>query len=142
MKFKLSIIALIIFSTFFSVAAKSVEKDIHDLTVKILDLSKSNKFKEASTLFAYKGIDKKRVNNDHFNYSNKDEKLKVKRICRKIKSLEMISKSYEVGKVQTIKNKKSTNYVVKIKYKSSTQTIVINFVFIKINGKYLLSDID
>jgi len=142
MKLKYSIFVLFLFSATFFATTKSVEKDIREVTVKILNLSKSNKFKEASTLFAYHGLDKKRENKEHYNYNNKEEKLKVKRICRKIKSLEMISKTYEIGKIKTIKNKNLTSFLVKIKFKSSTQTIVINFVFIQINGQYLLSDID
>ena len=140
---KISVMALILFSvSVFAQQNSNIEKDVHIAANKILTLCKMNKFSDAAVYIAYHGTDKKRENKDHYNPNIREEKSKINRICRKIRSLEVISKSYEIGKVKIIKGPSSLNYSVKIKFRSSDQTIGIKFIFVKVKGNYLLSDID
>jgi len=142
MKNKISVTAFILFSVSIFAQQNNTEKDIHIVANKILTLCKMNKFTDAAVYIAYHGSDKKRENKDHYNPNVREEKSKISRICRKIRSLEIISNSSELGEVKIIKGPSSLNYSLKIKFRSSDQTIGIKFIFVKVKENYLLSDID
>lgn len=141
-KSKYIAVVLLMFSVSVFAEQKSIEQDVKNAATKILSLCKANNFTKAAELIAYHGNDKKREGIDHFNPAVREEKLKVNRICRKIKSLELLSSSFEFEKVKTVKTKSAEHYSMKIKFKSGTQTIGIKFMFVSVKGKYLLTDID
>ncbi len=138
---KIILITFLLFSIPLFAAQNDLGKEIHNVTTKILNLCKANKFSEAAVYISYHGIDKKRERKDHYNFTVRSEKLKVKRICRKIRSLQLLSDSFKLGNVKTVK-KNSLSYSVNVEFKSSDQTIDIKFVYVKVKGHYLLSDID
>ena len=135
-------VVLMMFSVSIFAKQKKIETDVKDMAANILSFCKTNNFAKAAEFIAYHGNDKKRDNTDHYNYTVREEKLKVNRICRKIKSLQLLSSSFEFEKVEIVKVKSVKHYSMKIKFKSGKQTIGIKFLFVNVKGKYLLSDID
>ena len=135
-------VILMMFSVSIFAKQKKFETDVKNMATNILSFCKTNNFAKAAEFIAYHGNDKKRDNKDHYNYTVREEKLKVNRICRKIKSLELLSSSFEFEKIEIVKVKSVKHYSMKIKFKSGNQTIGIKFLFVNVKGKYLLSDID
>ena len=109
---------------------------------KLFEVVKKHQYEKAAEMILYKGNNEKRNLKASFNYKNSAEKKQVDRICRRISKYLKISDSYEIhsGENSVInKHKKNT---VTVSFKSGAQILNIDFVFVKLNGKFLLSEIE
>jgi len=137
MRTKISIFVL--FSLLLTVSTYSQstinKAEVKTTLTKLFDLSKSKNYKEASSLLAYDGKNKSKINKTAFNFADKKEKKAVKRKCKKIKAYLDLSDSYEYDGFASNGN----NGTIKVNFKSGDQELKISFTFVKVDGKVLLS---
>ncbi len=108
---------------------------------KIFENVKSRKYNNVAALLVYQGKDASKDLKTSYDYSVPAEKKEVDRICKRIRKYLFISDSYEIS--PTVKFNKNTNrYSVKVKFISGSQAIEVTFFFVKLNGKFLLADIE
>ncbi len=125
-----------------SVDVSAQDDAIRSSIDKIFKLCKDKQFEPAAKMIAYSGSDAERNYKSVYDYSNKSEKSKVDRNCKKIKAFLDISDSYEVGKAAANEKMGPDFYTVKVSFKSGSQTLNTNFSFVKINGSFALAEIE
>lgn len=129
---------LILTLTFSNAFAQTTD----DALKKLFDLSKAKNYKEAAALIAYDGKEAARKLKDTYKADDKKELNKVKRVCKKIKALLDISDSYKLGNVTTKKDQDVEWTIHQVEFKSGKQTLKTDFAFVKLNGNFVLGDID
>ncbi len=107
---------------------------------KIFELSKKGDYKTAADYFVNTSSDPAKKYNVTYNFTNRKEKSKVKRNCKKIKAYLDLSDSFEYAGFQKKKIDGIERYIVNVKFKSGNQALNISFNFIKLNGKFVLAD--
>lgn len=140
-KVVLPILVFLLFSVM-NVEVAAQDDAIRASIDKIFKLCKDKQFEPASKMIAYSGSDAERNYKSVYNYSNKSEKSKVDRTCKKIKAFLDISDSYEVGSASSDSKMGPDFYTVKVSFKSGSQTLNTNFSFVKIGGSYALAEIE
>ena len=139
------ILALVIISSFPSLKLAQEKNDLDSLKsvlVKLFELSKSKNYASGSFIIVYDGEDLTRRGKESFNYSNPKEKNQVERTCKKIKAFLDLSDSYEFGVMRKVKKNESESFVLPVIFKSGGITLNTSFSFLKIEGKFLLAEIE
>ncbi len=108
----------------------------------IFEISKNKKYETAAGLLAYDGSDEDRKFRDTFKPAEKSELKVVKRKLKKIKALIDISDNYTFGEAIKTNKEGVEWYIQPVTFNSGTQKLITNFEFVKINGKFVLADID
>ena len=122
--------------------AQSEKEAVQNRIKEIFKVCESKDYSLAAEMFVYSGDDVKRAWKSAFDAKDKNELNKVKRICRKIGGFRKISGSYSFGKFFTKNESEGKWYVQEVIFKSGSQSLTAKFAFLKINGKFLLGDID
>ncbi|MFH1197056.1 MAG: hypothetical protein V1720_15270 [bacterium] len=118
------------------------EEAIKSQLVKLFDASKAKNYSAAAELIVYRGTDKTREWKDTFKISNETELEAVKRICKKIKALLDLSSGYELKRMTTETESEGEWFIQEVVFKSGTQNLTTIFAFLKVNGNFVLGDID
>ena len=139
----LGLILLIVISSGSKIIlAQEVETSVKSTLSNLLEYSKSKAYEKASSLIAYDGDDKTRIQKDTFNAANKDELGQVKRVCKKIAALLDLSSKHVFGKFETKKDGITEIYSIEVNFISGDQKLVTAFSFIKTEKGYLLSNVN
>jgi len=138
MKKRNSVLLILILSIFFTnsfLIAQVSEAEAKETIKSLFDSCKKNDFRASSNLLVYFGNDNSRVDKDFFNSNNPDELKEVKRICKKVNAILLISDSYSFGKFRDriINGKKYQS--LDVIFLSGKQKVKEKVLFTKINGK-------
>ena len=76
-----------------------------------------------------------------YNYEDKHEAMKVKRVSKKIRAFINLSDSYEFGKYTKSETGNGFQYSTEVKFISGEQQIVSEFLFIPVGPSLLLEKI-
>lgn len=154
MQFKYSILFLFILLLSYSIKAENndsakVAKTFTELIsiCKNVDFTDPKSFElgyfyKAAPYVVYRGEDKKRAWKDVANYSNPDEKKGVDYICEKVNQTVNQDNNYKILKYHTETESEGTWYVLIVSYIRKGVAKESAFAFLKINGQFLLGDID
>ena len=105
---------------------------------KIVEAGHSNKL---ARYIAYRGDDKDRKWKDHCNYDTSEEKHQVQNIHQRIVDRYLPYK-YEFVKFFTEKESEGEWLIWEMKFETDKGPKKVFFAFLKVEGKYLLGDID
>ncbi|MBI9072037.1 MAG: hypothetical protein JEY94_10580 [Melioribacteraceae bacterium] len=138
---KYTFLAVFIFSISVSAQTENEKKELNTATNSLFDICNKEDISEAAKLIAYNGLDKDRKYKSFYNINNRKEKSAVNRTVQKIKAMLKISDKYEIVKYSTDKLTPAI-IDVKITFKSGNQEISSVFKFLKLDGRFVLAEIE
>lgn len=110
------------------------EEEVKSALTKIFDLSKEQNYAEAAKLLLYSRNEVR-----SFNFSDKSEAKRAKRLVKKIKAYLDLSDSYEYESLTLGTMQKLESADLKVNFKSGDQELTISFLFVKHANKLLLA---
>ena len=100
-------------------------------------------FYKAAPYVVYRGEDKKRAWKDIANYLNPDEKKGVDDVCERInQSVNQSGSNYKIIRYFTETESEGIWHILMVSFIKKGVVKKAAFAFLKINGKFLLGDID
>jgi len=99
-------------------------------------------FYKAAPYIIYQGNDNERRWKVFANYSNAEDKKGVDEVCTRINETVNRDSSYKIVKYHTEKESEGVWYVLLVSYKKKGVEKTTAFVFLKINNRFGLGDID
>jgi hypothetical protein len=129
----------LIFGSFIFAQTDSEKDVIKNTFAKIVEISKQKDISPATGLLAYSGDNKTRDLKTPLNFADTEDNNSARRLLKKIKAFFDISDSYSVVNIQTKNINDVITYVLTVNFKSGAQNLTSNFVFVKIDNKFLLA---
>ena len=105
-------------------------------------VTKSGTFYKVAPYIVYRGTNEKRAWKEPANYANEDEKKGVDEVCYRINSQVNQDTNYVVLDFNNGNEKEGKWYILTVSYVKKGQQKTSYFAFLRINGRYLLGDID
>ena len=134
---------LIYLATFLLIVTSSfAQRTAEETLQKLFDYSRHGEYAKASELIAYAGEDKNRYLKTSLNYLVEAERKRTERICKRISKYLKISTSHTVQAKNLSPNSHGKSVTLTVQFKSGTQVINVNFVFIKTSKEFLLKEIN
>ncbi len=131
----LNILFLFLFTSMVYSQNELTKSDLKETVSKIFNLCNDKNYKAMADLLLFKDGNKYRP----YNFSNKSEAKKVKRLSKKIKAYLDLSDSYEYNSFVKGKLNNLPSTTLNIIFVSGDQKLKISFEFVKLNGKILLA---
>lgn len=121
---------------------KNDKENVKQTIIKIFDLVAAGKSNDLAEYIVYRGDDENRKWKDYCRYDNPDEKNQVQNIHQRIADRYLPSK-YAFVKFQTQKESEGEWLVWEMEFiTNEIESTKVYFAFLKVDGKYLLGDID